>query len=194
MERLKFIAQKSEDNRTQLQNTNSTNELSKESATEKQSYLDQVALIVRDACYAAGQTGVTTAEKLAMAKVWSKMLFDEIPLKDLQNAFDLAVKKHQSNFMINAYDLKNAYQEIVIEREKQKQESLKKDRCPYYNHDPKTGMMKVVNPFNFHEDITLPCAYCRPSEYYEARSEFINTSGEINPLDILNNLVSEKVN
>lgn len=54
--------------------------------------------------------------------------------------------------------------------------------------------MRQVNPYNFDEDITLPCAYCRPNDYEQARRDFINTSGEINPLDILNNLVSEKVN
>jgi len=101
-----------------------------------------------------------------------------------------AITNHKSEFPINAVSLKNAYQELVTEREQQRRnKELHVYRCPQYDHDPKTGMMKVVNPFNFNEDILLPCGFCRPGDYEQARKDFINTSGEINPLDILNNVV-----
>jgi hypothetical protein len=114
-----------------------------------------------------------------------------IPRESLPDALMRAIKNQKSDFPINAIALKNAYEELVIEREQQSRgRELHVYRCPKYDHDPKTAMMKVVNPFNFNEDILLPCGFCRPREYEQARKDFINTSGEINPMDILNNVVN----
>jgi hypothetical protein len=124
------------------------------------------------------------------AKNWMDVLEGVVPLGELDAAYRQAFKKHASNFPINAFDIKNAYNESVVEREAQKIVYDYTPNCPHNHRDPKTATMQQVNPWNFDEDITMPCGFCRPNDYEQAKRDFINTSGEIKPLDILNNIVN----
>lgn len=126
--------------------------------------------------------------------------FDEIYLRCIANRAKAKANGQNVAIKLNPEDFLAAWFQIEKDREDKIREA-KKERvddytpnCPYNHKDRKTAMMMQVNPYNFNEDIALPCGYCRPADYEQARKDFINTSGEINPLDVLNNLVSEEVN
>lgn len=117
--------------------------------------------------------------------------FDAIYLRCISNRAKAKASGQNVAIKLNPEDFLAAWFQIKKEREQNQQARVRdyQPNCFLGHRDPKTARMQVVNPFNFDEDIILPCAYCRPNEYQEARSNFINTSGEIKPLDILNNVI-----
>ena len=58
----------------------------------------------------------TLPEKLSRAKAWSRLLFGIIPEQDLRAVFEAAFVNHTGTFPINAYDLKDAWEEFDEQR------------------------------------------------------------------------------
>ena len=128
---------------------------------------------------------VLASEKIPLSE------FDEIYVRCVSNRARAKAEGKNVAIKLNPEDFLAAWFQIKSEREQNCQARFRdyQPNCFLGHSNPKTARMKVVNPYNFDEDIILPCAYCRPNEYQEARSNFINTSGEIKPLDILNNVI-----
>ena len=122
--------------------------------------------------------------------------FDEIYLRCISNRAKLKAVGSNVSIKLTPEDFLTAWFQIQKERDDKEREAQKervsdyKPNCPYHHRNPKTATMMQVNPHNFNEDVCFPCGYCRPSDYEQARREFINTSGEIKPLDILNNVIN----
>lgn len=89
-------------------------------------YLETMALIVRDSFTAAGQN-LPLAEVLVKAKVWSELLCRIVPESRLQECFDLAFRRHESSYPVNAYDLKRAWEELI--RHDKPQWQIDRDNC-----------------------------------------------------------------
>jgi hypothetical protein len=152
-------------------------------------------LIVAD-CFNLSSQRVTPAEKLSAAKTWSRVLFGVIPEHRLQETFDATFAAHNSPFPISAYDLKTKWQEIEAEEEAERQRIIEEEKavnrvhfCPNRKHHVNEhGDTLVCNPFNFNEEIELPCMYCRPQAFADARLRFIQKHGEPKPMEILANI------
>lgn len=129
---------------------------------------------------------ILASEKIPVAE------FDEIYTRCISNRARAKAVGQSVAVKLNPEDFLVAWFQIKTEREKTRTPKVSDyiPNCPYNHRDPKTAQMAQVNPHNFKEDVVFPCAYCRPNDYEEARRNFINTSGEINPLDILNDLVN----
>lgn len=133
---------------------------------------------------------VLASERIPLAE------FDEIYLRCISNRARAKAGGQNVANKLNPEDFLAAWFQIQSDREAKAREAQKErvsdytPNCPYRHGEPKTAMMYQVNPYNFNEDILLPCGFCRPLDYEQARKDFINTSGEINPLDILNNVVN----
>lgn len=129
-------------------------------------------------------------ENLATGKVPVKE-FDAVYLRCIQNRAAAKATNQPVTNKLTPDDFLAAWFQILSE--KSDDELITRSfECEFYDHDSRTGTMEIQNPYNRNENITLPCAYCRPSEYETARREFINTSGEINPMDILSEIAQAK--
>jgi hypothetical protein len=136
---------------------------------------------------------LVNAEMNEASEVWRDTLFDVVPLNSLKAAFDRAIKNHKSSFAVNAFDLLNAWRELEAEEaaEVERLKQIEKDanrvqfcdnRKQHINAD---GSTLVCNPFNFNEEIEMPCMYCRPQAFADARLRFIKKHGEPKPLEIV---------
>lgn len=182
--------------RGQLSRRSSDLEMQNEPTAVDELYLAAAMKLILRSLELCQQPPLEPKALFRRGEVWAEMMSMVIPLEDLEESFLIAQSVHESTFPINAHDIKNGYDALAARRNREmlaEREAERKTRCSFYRHDRATGMMAVANPFNIKEDITLPCAYCRPTEYAQARKEFINASGEINPLDILT-MISEREN
>lgn len=98
-------------------NTESSLTLSdKSSKTElndnKNNYQLEIYGIVTKTLLLSGQNQVSKPEKVAMAHVWTETLIEIIPIDELQNAFKKAIELHKGEYPLNAFSLKNAWEEI----------------------------------------------------------------------------------
>lgn len=161
------------------------------------SYLEEMLLIVADS-FALSSQNATLPEKMARATAWARVLREVVPEDRLQDAFDAAFRNHDSSFAVNAYEIKSAWVDLATaeqaERERIEAEERSVNRVAYCpnrkNHSTEDGTMLVCNPFNFNEEIELPCGYCRPQAFEEQRQLFIQKHGAIKPLEILDNVVA----
>jgi hypothetical protein len=76
------------------------------------SYLARVEIIVGDSCDLGGQSK-TLLEKKRQAETWARVLYGVIPESYLQKAFDRAFRNNDGQYIVTAYNLKTAYQEIA---------------------------------------------------------------------------------
>lgn len=154
------------------------------SETDFERYVDRMLVVVDDAFAAAANTHLAMVEKVKMATVWTRILADIVPEDCLQDAFDFAVRRHKSNFPINCYDIKLAY-EAMVELETESRIATEKayreknavlacqrydlhfegefDRENYY----KVQGFELVSKGSSNNDpeILLPCRYCRSIEF-----------------------------
>lgn len=72
-------------------------------------------LIVSDSFEASSQNP-TMAEKASRTETWTRLLFGLIPEHELQTAFDQAFRAHASTFPVNAYEIKQSYEQIKQDR------------------------------------------------------------------------------
>lgn len=122
------------------------------------------------------------------ARDWQDALETEIPLSRLTDAVERARKNHTSAFPINLYEISMAFQELEAEVTARAFERHASDRvirrvenCPLVKkHLDEFGRILVVNPFNFSEEITLPCRECRPRAFREQRQKFIEKWKKLN--------------
>lgn len=74
-----------------------------------------ISLLVNQS-YHLSSHNPTLAEKIERAEVWAEVLSGIIPESDLQECFERAFKDHESGFVVNAYDLKAAWDGIEADR------------------------------------------------------------------------------
>lgn len=79
------------------------------------SYLAAVVLIVRDSFHLSS-ANPTPAEVLERAEIWARVLYPIIDECYLQECFDEAFRVHGDGYAINAYDIKNAFTEVIRRR------------------------------------------------------------------------------
>lgn len=84
------------------------------SQDEKDSYLDQLYLIVADSFRLSSQNP-TDEEKALRADSWCRVLMGVVPEGDLERSFRKAFEVHTSNFPVSAYDLKSGYEKLIEE-------------------------------------------------------------------------------
>lgn len=77
---------------------------------------ESVMLLVLDS-YAMSSQIITMEEKMVIAKVWARLLFDTIPENRLQECFDYARAHHDSSFAVTGYEIEAAYREIQKQSE-----------------------------------------------------------------------------
>jgi hypothetical protein len=146
----------------------------------------------------ANKPPMTDEQLLSDTLDWQQGLEGIVPEHRLPDCLTRANRSHKSNFPISLFEIKTAWFEIDAEEKAIREESEAKHRaenrvanCPQkVYHINEHGIIKVVNPFNFSEEIELPCRECRPKAYDEQRTKFIKENGEIKPLEILNNFVN----
>lgn len=149
---------------------------------EKRNYREVMLLVVDDALHASMNFTVTKAEKGKIADVWMRILSEIIPEERLQDCFDHAFAVHKSNFPVNAYDLKNAWEKICEAEaaEKLKAEIREREVNPIlicekveshfegeFNGEKFTkadGSLVIALGFNEPEQV-MPCEKCRPAAY-----------------------------
>lgn len=162
------------------------------SSSSSSDYLAAMLVIVSDSFEASSQKA-TMEEKINRARVWARLLEKIVPADRLQDCFDQALSDHDSQFAINAYDLKLAWERIKSEeaatdarRDEELREQFPVAFCRQRAHHVNdAGEISVVNPFDWTEDIIMPCYSCRPRAYDAARMRFAEKHGEIKPLEIL---------
>lgn len=157
-------------------------------------------LLVKKTVSLSNQPPLAERDLAARATDWMEALEPVVPVDRLPDAFRRALVNHATTFPINAFEIQQAFVELDgeekterqrIENELKKQPENKVANCPKKAwHISGDGRVMVVNPFNFNEEIELPCRDCRPEAFYEQRAKFIAEHGEIKPLEILNNFVS----
>jgi len=174
------------------------------SGEPNQSYLEEMLLIVSDSFEFSSQNA-TMPEKMKRANVWARILEGIVPENRLQDCFDFAVRNHKSNFSINGYDIKLAWEQIEaaevaaqIETEKQEKAAANPiDVCTNKeNHVGTGGEAQYCNPFNFNESITLPCHVCRNDAHHDQRRLYIaknkKKESDTKPLEILEKVAEIK--
>jgi hypothetical protein len=80
----------------------------------EQSYWDELYLIINSSFTLSSQRP-TDEEKVVCCKAWTDVLMGVIPEADLTRSYKRAFRDHASNYAVNAYDLKVAYDKLVEE-------------------------------------------------------------------------------
>jgi hypothetical protein len=137
-------------------------------------------LVIDDALHASMNFTVTKAEKGKIADVWMRILSEIIPEERLQDCFDHAFAVHKSNFPVNAYDLKNAWEKICEAEAAEKLKAEIREReanpvllCPNiklhfegeFNGEKikkSDGLLLIALGFN-EPELPMPCDKCRPA-------------------------------
>jgi hypothetical protein len=129
-------------------------------------------------------------------------LFDKVPVNRLAESFDYACDKQTSSFAPNAFDIKNAFREIEakekaaqIEADKLKASEVNPvDVCTNKKlHINARGWANYCNPFNFNEELPLPCHICRYKAHHNIRERYIKKhKTDIEPMRILETVVEAK--
>ncbi len=96
----------------QLKTSNSLNQLERVSKPEKIAEFEETMFLIVSDSYALSSQIVTTAEKMAKAKDWARLLFNIIPENRLEECFAAARENHHSPFAISAYELEDAYRKM----------------------------------------------------------------------------------
>lgn len=179
MQSIKTIGKSETDVR--LQNWNQNNKLAIASnKDDERNYLEAIALIVDDSFELSSQNP-TDAERLARSETWARVLMPIVPEERLQDTFDRAFADHDSNFPVNAYELKTAWEKIKREEKEIAAEAAAAERVnnPVANcvekhlHVDESGMVEHIDPLTFSEFILLPCKKCRETAYDLQRQRHI---------------------
>ena len=181
MEQFGIIAKN--ESRKPLTTSSGSNSLERQSKNESE-FQDKILLIVNDSFELSSQD-VSMEKKVARAALWSRVLFDCVPSRDLQASFDRAFALHTTPFPVNAYEIKAAYELIRAEHEQAAKEAAKQDRttnAPKYckeksMHVNESGDIAVADPMDRSKDLILPCPVCRPKANEEARKRHAEGCG-----------------
>lgn len=139
-------------------------------------YTAQVVELIRKTLSLANQPPLEYEEIIVRAFDWQDVLEKVIPLKRLTEAFEKAFELHKTTFPIMASEIKQAYQQILIEENAKRVEKSRQEKekdpvqfCKYRNyHINEEGEIKIFNPWIINgEDLTVPCPFCRPTDHDE---------------------------
>lgn len=176
-------------NNARLTNISQSNRLENITVSDESNYELAMLEVVADAFDLSSNVSVTAAEKMRVAKTWSRILFEIIPEERLMDTFEFAFQNHQTSFPVNAYDMKTAWNELqeieraqIIENAQQSREQNPSEFCPR-RHEHLPGFIearvKIVNFYNTAEEIEVPCKDCREKAYFDWRTRFVaEHSGE----------------
>lgn len=127
--------------------------------------------IISKAISLANAPMLTEPELLVRARDWSEELHGVVPMEALNASMHRAFQNHKSTFPVNAYDLKIAYGELVIEGAMQDDARTlttdeRVDRCSNrLNHLPERfGEIEIYVPERDVE-LIVPCGLCRTEEF-----------------------------
>jgi hypothetical protein len=172
--------------KAETDDTNSSENLPRQPT---ESYFQRMFLIVSESFELSGHTP-TDEEKASRAEVWAEHLFDLVPENYLERCFKRAFHAHAGNYIVTAYDIKDAYQ-AMSEEEKaaavargssfQLSTDGRVENCPNKaNHLPnRFGEVMVFIPGITEDDTPMPCQRCRAEDHAAARLEL--TGGKQEP-------------
>jgi hypothetical protein len=142
-------------------------------------YLAWMARIISKAISLANAPMLTEPELLVRARDWSEALHGIVPMEALNAAMSRAFENHNSTFPVNAYDLKIAYGELMLESAMIDETRTlttddRVDRClNKYRHLPdRFGEIEIYLPAQ-DKEVVLPCGYCRTEDYNEAKARLL---------------------
>jgi hypothetical protein len=147
---------------------------------------------------------LTAGEKGAQAKIWAENLFGIIPELRLPDVFNFEFARHESDYPITQYDLKNAWRDLLqAEADKRRKlEEKQRDANPIERcvgkkyHVPKNGRdvgeTIALNPYTG-EDERMPCPHCRPTDEVKWKKDQIARFGEIEIKQITPEEAVEKI-
>lgn len=144
-------------------------------------YLERVYLVVCDSDDASSIQS-TEIERMQKARVWQRLLQPIVPEIRLPDAFDRAYKDHSSNYPINSYEIKNAWQKIEAEERAESErraaeeaaqirENEKHKNCPLAAHHNEEILVAYPDPFDRSKTVWLPCDSCRNDAFNQRVAE-----------------------
>lgn len=143
----------------------------------KRNYRETMYLIVKNAFLFAGRNPVRE-EIVATSEIWSRILIEIIPENRLQDSFDHAVKTHTSNFPVNGYEIKTAFEEIKKREEIERmvaqttmRESNKIENCTNKHLHDEDILVEYERGYKG-EKVKLPCRDCRLDAHDERAAEY----------------------
>jgi len=145
--------------------------------------------LIVDQSFELSSTRATAAEKATRVDVWTRMLFHAIPEDRLDDCFLHAFRSHDTPFPISAYELMTSWRIIEANELASRQaanqvrsEISTIDACSNkYNHINDDGETLVVDPWNFKQDIIIPCFFCRRIAHDQAKDRHnARHAGELN--------------
>lgn len=151
---------------------------------ETDEFLEDMLLVVAYS-FTASSYQPSKGEKTATAKIWARLLRPIIPADRLMDTFDECFAEHDNSRALNAYDLKNKWQEIQKREaaEAQESEALEKEQnasahCPEkHNHRaPDDAVQEYGRMGEFH---WLPCHACRWEAHQKRQAEIIAQKPEL---------------
>lgn len=172
-------------------------------ASNPDTYREAVLLVVIDSFEASSQNA-TLEEQMQRANVWTDLLIDIVPENRLQDVFRKAFRDHKSSFPINAYELKDAWDQINQQEILERNRELYRDQrenpvryCPAsWNHINEEGDIAVylgVPPNG--KEVVVPCERCRAAAFYqrydEERARFVTERPEA--AEVLNKSIIDVV-
>lgn len=143
----------------------------------RSNYRETMYLIVNDAFLFAGRNP-TDEEILATAEIWARILIEIIPEHRLQESFDHAVKTHTSNFPVNGYEIKTAFEELQKQQainemiqNSAKREANKIANCSMRHLHDDDALIEYERGYKG-EKVKLPCRDCRVHAHDERAAEY----------------------
>lgn len=162
-------------------------ELVRLSETEREDFEDRILTAVHDS-FGASSQDPTLEQIMARTAIWSRLLFGIVPAERFQHTFDRAFRDKPTNFPVDAYDLKNAWQRIEAEEKAaevkrlndQKTENAIANCSNRVNHvdDDRAkageGLVELYDPIDDTTQV-VPCWGCRPRAYEIRTAEIIES-------------------
>jgi hypothetical protein len=137
--------------------------------------------LIVEAAFQLSNQQIAAAKIGSVAETWTDMLFGIIPEDKLHHAFKEAFKKHTGATPISAYEMKNTWEKIELDKQirisAQEHDETKAtarqataiEKCwfdkKYHNHANLLGEFYVVDPYDTHREILIPCFYCRREDH-----------------------------
>jgi hypothetical protein len=153
-------------------------------------YQDRILPVVHDS-FELSSADPPIAKLMSRAETWSRLLHNVVPVERVQEAFDRAFADHSSEFPVNAYEIKAAWDKIRGEesaaRAKKRGEIQSCDLA--YNHINEHGDVEIVLGGPNGKTVIIPCAECRTEHSYrrlaEEKQKFLEENPNFEPLPII---------